>query len=85
MNAIIRPDTCSTCAHRVTLSTGRLECRANPPRPEPVIAMTPQGPQLVQVVSIFPPVEPEWHCGAHPRIAAKVKAGLLAEPIMPPG
>lgn len=85
MNAIIRPDTCSTCPHRVMLSGGKLECHAGPPTAHPVLAMTSQGPRLVDVISIFPPVEPEFHCGAHPRIAAKVRAGLLGEPITPPG
>lgn len=85
MQSIIRPDTCSTCPHRVAMPNNGLECHAHPPLPHPVIAMTPQGPRLVDVVSVFPPVQADFHCGEHPAIARKVRAGLLGEPLTPPG
>lgn len=84
MPPIIRPDTCSTCPHSVRMPNGGLECHEGPPTAHPVVVMTPQGPRVVDVVSAFPPVQPESHCSRHPRIARAIQAGLFTEAITSP-
>lgn len=64
MNAIIRPDTCRTCAHKFVEGNG-LICRRHPPVVQALIANTQSGPKMAGTVTMFPKVEKEWTCGEH--------------------
>jgi len=81
MNQIIRLDTCSTCPLRHQVGA-ELQCRAEPPNATALLVPGPMGQVQVQVIAAFPVVQPDWWCGSHPSIAAKARAGLLAQPAL---
>lgn len=57
-----KPAICANCAHVKRLDiVGKYECHFGPPTP----FLIPQGPQHLQTISIWPPVDGRGHCGQH--------------------
>lgn len=70
MISVIRPNTCGTCAFRFRDGNNNLTCRRHAPAAHPVIVMTPKGPQVGGVVSVWPEVNRDWWCGDFAAISA---------------
>lgn len=71
---VLKPNTCSTCPFKVRQGDF-LFCHASPPAAHPIMALGPQGPQMIGLNSVWPQVQPEDWCGKHPAfIGGLVKA-----------
>lgn len=56
---------CSNCLHALKEMSGQHSCRRNQPVAVPVMGMsrTTGQARMTGQISIFPIVEPNWHCG----------------------
>lgn len=66
MSEIIGARSCKSCkfAHQALNEGGELgiECRRLPPSAIPILRMTPQGPQVMGKIQMFPSVNEEIWC-----------------------
>ncbi len=68
MAALIRPDNCRSCKHCTLLPKTRPgedegECRGMPPQVVATVVPDPHGRPALNVQTLFPRVQLDWHCG----------------------
>lgn len=61
---VLRAQNCSNCRFMDNGADGML-CRFNPPMVHPILAMTPQGPQMLGTVAMQPTVSETVWCSQH--------------------
>ena len=90
MDMIIGQKHCTTCKFGVRKGAQIVQCHKRPPHAQAAIAMTPQGPQMLGVATVFPefPIHDRsafcWEHEYSPSKQIDVQMGAPAAETSPP-